>query len=199
MHKVWSCSTCPQGERPEFEGQDLKGVQDLSCSTSSKETERVFFSSGKNTGDCCHGKAELSPNTEMCPDLFTNIWCSFLDGVQTEIQPHTSATSCPPPHPPLLHPGENQGWEELVRGEEGIGLLFSSCRRGPRDAGPGLCSEGHSKSTRSVSPHATVPDALTGARASNGWVVAGGHGRALLAQPLGPPKPAQGWFLMENK
>ena len=189
----------PRGERPEFEGQDLKGVQHLSCSGFSRATKRVFFSSGKTTGDCCHGKAELSPNTEMFPDLFTNIWCSFLDGVQTEIQPHASATSCPPPHPPLLHPGENQGWEELVRGEEGIGLLFSSRRRGPRDARAGPCSEGHSKSTRGISLRATVPGALTGPRASSGRVVAGGHGRALLAQPLGPPKPAPGWFLMENK
>lgn len=36
----------------------------------------------------------------MFPDLFTNIWCSFLDGVQAQIQPHASATSCPPPSPP---------------------------------------------------------------------------------------------------
>lgn len=61
---------CPHGERPVFEGQDLKGVQDLSCF---KATKQVFFSSGKTTGDCCLEKAELSPKTEMFPDLFTNI------------------------------------------------------------------------------------------------------------------------------
>lgn len=133
----------------------------------------------------------------MFPDLFTNIWCSFLDGVQTEIQPHASETSCPPPHPPLLHRGENQGWEELVRGKEGTGSLFSSCSRGPRDARAGLCSEGHGESPRGIPLCATVPGALMGPRASSGRVAAGGHEQALLAQPLGPPKP--GWFLMANK
>lgn len=199
-HEVRSCSTCPQGERPEFEGQhlngvpDLKGLRGLSCSNLSKATERVFSSSGETTGDCCLGKVELSPNTETFPDLFTNIWCSFLDGVQAEIQPQASAASCPPPHPP----GENQGWGELVRGKEGTGLLLLSGRRGCGDAGAGLCSEGHSKSTRGISVPKTVPAALTQPKAS-GWVTAGEHGWALLAQPLGPAKPVPGWFLMGNK
>lgn len=109
-----------------FEGQDLKGGPGAELLQLEQSNQVGSFSpGGKTSGDGCHGKAESLPNTEMFPDLFTNIWCSFLDGVQPEIQPHTSATSCPPPHPGLLHPGEQQGWEELVRGEEGIGMLFS--------------------------------------------------------------------------
>lgn len=111
---------------PGFEGQDLKGGPGAELLQLEQSNQVGSFSPGeKTTGDGCHGKAELLPNTEMFPDLFTNIWCSFLDGVQTEIQPHASATSCPPPHPRLLHPGEQQGWEELVRGEGGIGMLLS--------------------------------------------------------------------------
>lgn len=125
-------------------------------------TERVFFSSGETTGDCCLGKTKLSPNTETFPGLFTNIWCSFLDAVQAEIQPRASAASWPPPHPP----GENQGWEELVRGKEGPGLLFSAGRRGPGD---GFCSGWHSKSTRGISVPKTVPGALTQPKASGSW------------------------------
>lgn len=81
----------------------------------------------------------------------------------------------------------------------GNSIAIFISQKGSEDAGAGLCSEGHSKSPRGISPCATVPGALTGAGASSGWVVAEGHGQALLAQPLGPPKPAPGLFLMENK
>lgn len=111
----------------------------------------------------------------MSPDLFTNIWCSFLDGVQTQTQAPASATSCPAPSQPgLLHPGEQQGWEELVRGQQGIGLLFPSR---PRDAGASLGSEGHGDS----------PEALV---ARHGPCQEGTDGLC-LPSPSGKPGPCQ--------
>ncbi|KAF4800920.1 hypothetical protein TURU_039207 [Turdus rufiventris] len=76
--------------------------------------------------------------------------------------------------PGLLHPGEQQGWEELVRGEQGIGLLFPSR---PRDAGTSLRSEGHGDSPEAlVARHGPCQE---------------GTDRLCLPSPSGKPSPCQ--------
>lgn len=175
------CSTCPEPRLRRVGSEGGPGVEQLQFEQSSQVGS--FSLVEKPLEMAAMEKAELLPNTEMFPDLFTNIWCSFLDAVQTEIQPHASATSCPAPHPRLLHPGEKQGWEELVRGEEGIGLLFPSGRSCRRDAGARLCSEG-----RGDRPEAPVachgPRTGRGRRARTGSACPAPRATQARARPL---------------